>query len=145
MPSCFSFSLRWFYPLPPAQYYTPLSIVLQPQFTRSNPLNLFVPPLHIHRGFKWYLTGLVVFHTFFNLSLKFTMRRWWSEPQGTPGLVLCHYIELLHFWLQEYNQFDFGIDHLGMSMCRVVSFVVERGCLLWSVCSSQNSVSLCPA
>ena len=32
---------------------------------------------------------------------------------------------------KEYNQSDFCVDHLVMSMCSVVSFVVGRGCLLW--------------
>ena len=32
-----------------------------------------------------------------------------------------------------------------MSLCRVFSCVVGRGCLLWPVFSWQNSVSLCPA
>ena len=31
------------------------------------------------------------------------------------------------------NQSDFGVDHLVMSMCRVFSCVVGRGCLLWPV------------
>jgi len=30
----------------------------------------------------------------------------------------------------EYNQSDFAVDHLVMSMCRVFSCVVVRGCLL---------------
>ena len=34
-------------------------------------------------------------------------------------------------WLQRYNQSDFGIDHLVMSMYRVISCVIGRGCLLW--------------
>ena len=34
------------------------------------------------------------------------------------------------FGFKEYNQPDFGVDHLVMSMCRVVSCVVGRGCLL---------------
>ena len=37
------------------------------------------------------------------------------------------------FGCKEYNQSDFGVDHLGMSMCRVFSCVVGRGCLLWPV------------
>ena len=37
------------------------------------------------------------------------------------------------WWRQEYNQSDFGIHNLGMSMCRVFSCVVGRGCLLWPV------------
>ena len=34
----------------------------------------------------------------------------------------------------DYNQSDFGVDHLVMSMCRVFSCVVGR-CLSWPVCS----------
>ena len=32
-----------------------------------------------------------------------------------------------------------------MSMCRVFSCVVGRGCLLWPVCSLGKTISLCPA
>ena len=32
-----------------------------------------------------------------------------------------------------------------MSMCRIVSCVVGRGCLLWPVCSLGKTISLCPA
>ena len=38
------------------------------------------------------------------------------------------------FWCKEYIQCDFDIDHLVMSMCRVVSCIVGRGCLIWPVC-----------
>ena len=31
---------------------------------------------------------------------------------------------------KEYNQSDFSVDHLVMSMCGVFSCVVGRGCLL---------------
>ena len=72
------------------------------------------------------LNGLVVFPSFFNLSLNLAIRSSGSEPQSAPGLIL-----LLHFWLQS----DFSIDHLVMSMCRVFSCVVGRGCLLWPICS----------
>ena len=43
LPSCFSFSLEWFFFffLPPVQYYSSLSIVLQAHW-RINPLNLFI-------------------------------------------------------------------------------------------------------
>ena len=46
-----------------------------------------------------------------------------------------NWIEVLHLWLQKYSQSDFGIDHLVMSMCRVFSCVVARGCLLCPWCS----------
>ena len=39
------------------------------------------------------------------------------------------------FSCKEYYQFDFTIDYLVMSMCRFLSCVVRRGCLLWPVCS----------
>ena len=42
---------------------------------------------------------------------------------------------LLLFNYKEYNQSDFGIEHLVMSMCRVFSCAVGLGCLLWPVCS----------
>ena len=37
------------------------------------------------------------------------------------------------FGCKEYNQSDFSVDRLMMSMCRVFSCVVGRGCLLWPV------------
>ena len=48
-----------------------------------------------HKGFDLYLNGLVVFHTFFNLSLNFGIRSSWSEPQLVPGLVFAHCVEHL--------------------------------------------------
>ena len=57
----------------------------------------------------------------------------WSVPQSAPSLVFADCIELLHFGCKEYNQSDFGLDHLVMSMCSVFSCVVRRGCLLWLV------------
>ena len=48
------------------------------------------------------------------------------------------------FGCKEYNQSDFNVGQLVMSMCRVFFCVVGRGCLLWPVHSWQNSISLCP-
>ena len=76
------------------------------------------------------MVGLVVFPTFFSLSLNLAIRSSSSEPQSVPGLVFADYIELLHLWLQIYNQSNFGVDRLVMSMCRVFSCVVGRECLL---------------
>ena len=39
------------------------------------------------------------------------------------------------FGCKEFNQSDFSVGHLVMSMCRVFSCVVGRGCLLWPVSS----------
>ena len=77
----------------------------------------------------------MVFPTFFNLSLNFAIRSSWSEPQSAPGLVFADWIELSQLCCKEYNQSDFSIDHLVMSMCRVFSCVFGRGYLLWPVCS----------
>ena len=57
---------------------------------RSNPLNLFVT----------YVNGLVVFPTFFNLSLNVVIRSSRSEPQSAPGVVFSDCIKLLHLRLQ---------------------------------------------
>ena len=46
------------------------------------------------------LNGLVIFPTFFNLSLNFAIRSSWSEPQSAPGLVFADYIQLFHLGLQ---------------------------------------------
>ena len=60
-------------------------------------------PLYSRKGFdlghSW-MNGLVVFPTFFNLSLNLTIRSSWSEPQSASGLVFVDCIELLHLWLQ---------------------------------------------
>ena len=62
-------------------------------------------------------------------------------------LAQIFFIKLLSiFGCKEYNQFDFGIDHLVMSMYRVFSCVIGRGCLLWPVHSlGKTLISLCPA
>ena len=84
--------------------------------------------------FKSYLNRLVVFPTFFNLSLDFPIGSSWSEPQSAPGLVFadCNRASP-SLAAKKYNQSDFSINHLVMSKCRVTSCVVGRGCLLWPV------------
>ena len=81
----------------------------------------------------------MVFPTFFNLSLNFAIRSWWFEPQSAPGL--CWLYSFSIFGCKEYNQSDFSIDYLMMS----IPCVVGKGCLLWSVYSLVKTVSLCPA
>ena len=68
------------------------------------------------------------------------MRSSSSEPWSAASLVFADCIELLHLALQRYNQSDFGVDHLVLSMCRVISCVVGRRCLLWPVCSLGNTL-----
>ena len=57
---------------------------------RSSSLNPFVTSTVYLQGiwFRSYLNGLVVFPTFFNLSLNLSMRHSWSEPQSGHNLVL---------------------------------------------------------
>ena len=95
----------------------------------------------IRNWFRSYLNGLEVFATFLNVSPNLSIRSSWSEPQSSPCLVFADCIELLHHGCKEYNRSDFSIDHLVMSMCRVVSCVVRRGCLLWIVCSLGKTCS----
>ena len=53
---------------------------------------------------------------------------WWDTVHGVPQSQT---------WLHG--------DHLVMSMCRVISCVDGKGCLLWPVCSLDKTVRLCPA
>ena len=71
--------------------YKPMSIFLQAQS-----LLYLIPwiysshPLYNHKGFwfKSYLNGLVVFPTFFSLSMNLALRNSWSESQSAPSLLL---------------------------------------------------------
>ena len=49
------------------------------------------------------------------------------------------------FGCKEYNPSDFSVGHLVMSMCRVFSCIVGRGCLLWPVRFLFFVFSFCPA
>ena len=62
-----------------------------------------------------------------------------------PILFLLTEWSISIFGCKEYSHSDFGIDHLVMSLCRVISCVVERGCLLKSGHSLGKTVILCPA
>ena len=62
-----------------------------------------------------------------------------------PVLFLLTVYSFSIFGCKEYNQSDFSIDHLVMSMCRVISCVVGKGYLLWPVCFLDKTISLCPA
>ena len=94
LPFCISFSLGWFWSSSPEQCYEPLSIILQ-----ALCLSDLVPWIYLSLPLYWFrscLNGLVVFPTFFNLSLNLAIRSSWSEPQSAPGLVFPDCIELLH-------------------------------------------------
>ena len=80
------------------------------------------------------------FSYFFHLSLNLAIRSSWSEPQSDTSLIFAECIELSIFGCKKYYQSDFGVDHLVMSICRVFSFVVGRGCLLWPVFSISKTL-----
>ena len=46
------------------------------------------------------LNGLVLFPTFFNLSLNFAIRSSWPKSQSAPSLLFPDCIQLLYLWLQ---------------------------------------------
>ena len=75
----------------------------------------------LNRTTMWLLWG-----EFFNKELTIWVK-------SVPVLFLLTVFSI--FGCKEYNKSDISIDHLVMSMCRVVSCIVERGCLLWPVCS----------
>ena len=49
------------------------------------------------------------------------------------------------FSCKEHNRSDFSIDHLVMFICRVISCVVGKWCLLWPACFLDKTISLWPA
>ena len=67
--------------------------------------------------------------TFFNLNLNLAIKNSLSEHSQLPVFFFSECIELLRLGCKEYNQSNFDIDNLVMSMCRVFSCVVGRGCL----------------
>ena len=89
----------------------------------------------------------MVFPTFFNLHLNLGIRCSWSEPQlGTSHSLVAETVSSFSiFGCKEYNQSDFGVDPLVMSMCRVFSCCWKRVFAMISAFSWQNSISLCPA
>ena len=68
----------------------------------------------------------MVFPTFFNLSLNLAIRSSWIESVSSGCFCWLHCFSISG--CREFNQSGFGIDHLVMSMCRVFSCVVGRGC-----------------
>ena len=95
-----------------------------------------------------HFNGLLLFSGFPHL-LQFSSEFWkkelmiWSTVSFQS--CFCWLYNFSIFGCKEYNQSDFSIDHLVVSMCRVISCVVGRRCLLWPVRSLGKTVSLCPA
>ena len=107
LPSCFSFSLRWFCLLPPVQYYRPLSIVLQARcFLGLIPWFCSLPPLHIHRGFKSYLAGLLVSPDFFSFKPEFCYEK----------LMIWATVSSCFCWLYSLSIFDYKSESKSHSV-----------------------------
>ena len=61
------------------------------------------------------------------------------KNQKTQTLFCLQVSSECIFGCKEYNQSDFCIDHLVMSMCRDISSLLEE-CLLWHVCSFDETL-----
>ena len=87
----------------------------------------------------------MVFPAFFNLSLNFTVRSSWSQPQLAPGLVFADYIELLHLGLQRIQSVLLMLTIWWCPCVKssLVSLEESVGYDQWV--PLQNSISLCPA
>ena len=84
LPFCNSFSWRWSWLLPPLQCHKLPSIVLQALCLSDLILWIYLSlPLYNNKGFDLghTLNGLVVFPTFFNLSLNFAIRSFQFKPE----------------------------------------------------------------
>ena len=69
--------------------------------------------------------------TFFKISLNFATRSSWYEPHSAPGCFYWLYRTSQSLAAKNIINLIFSIDHLVMSMCRIVSWVVAKGYLLW--------------
>ena len=131
LPVCISFSWEWFWPLSPVLYYKPPSIVHQ-----ALCLSDLVPWIyHIHSiilrdliyvtpGFS---SGFLYFPQFkFEFCIEKLMI--WATDSSVLFLLTVRNFSIFDY--KEYNQFDFSIDHLVISMCTVFSCVIGRGYLL---------------
>ena len=98
-------------------------------------------PSCIPLSFRWFWStppiqcyGPLFFPTFLNLSMNLATRSSWSESQSAPSLVFADCIELLSiFGCKDHNQSDLFTGHVVMSICRVVSCVVGKGCSLYII------------
>ena len=57
------------------------------------------------------------------------MLLWEADELSHSQLQILFLLTVYSFFIfsyKEHNQFDFGIDHLAMSICKVVSLVVDK-------------------
>ena len=77
------------------------------------------------------LSSLLI-KAFLYLWLVSSVGRSGESSSHTSASLPCALFHPTYFFLK-WLIHDFGVDHLVMSMCRVFSCVVGRGCLLWPV------------
>ena len=111
LPFCISLSWGWLWSLPPVQYHKPLFIALQ-----ALCLSDLIPWIYLSvllyncRDFiRSSLSGLVVFPTFFNLTLNLAIRSSWRDC-----CFPLYFILLLRFYLV----LSFGICSPITSFCQ---------------------------
>ena len=100
-------------------------------------MNLFVTSTVWPLGYTWMVKWFSL------LSLSLNLAIWSLSSDQLLVLFLLTVQSFSIFSCKEYNQSDFSIDHLVMFVCRVISCVVGRECLLWPVCSLGKTVSFC--
>ena len=135
LPSCISFSLGCFWSQPPVEYYKHLSIVLQESFPSDLiPWIYSSPLLYNHKGF--YLGHIRMAYLLYSRKPEVCNKELmiWATVSSRSWFYWL-YFPFSIFSCIGYNQSDFSTAHLMMSMCRVISCVFGRACLLWPVCS----------
>ena len=87
--------------------------------TLSNliPWIYFSLPLYNYMGFDVGHTYLVVFPTFFNLSLNLAIRSSWSESQSSPSLLFADCIELLPLDMEQQTASKSGKEYIKVAYC----------------------------
>ena len=86
------------------------------------------------------LLAFALLHSILQGQICLFLRHLFLHPP--PSLVFADCVELSFFGCKDYSQSDFDVDHLVMSMRRVFSCVVKRGCLLWPVHFLGKTLSL---
>ena len=82
----------------------------------------------------------MAFPTFFNLSLNFAVGTHDLNHSELQVLFLLTTWSFSIFVCKEYNKSDFYIDHVMISICRVVSWVVGTWCFLWPAYSLDKTL-----
>ena len=126
LPFCISLQCGWLWSLPPVQYHKPLFIALQ-----ALCLSDLIPWIYLSvllyncRDFiRSYLSGLVVFPTFFNLTLNLAIRSSWRDC-----CFPLYFILLLRFYLV-----------LSFGICSPITHFAKLNCFYFYVSCRRCSM-----